>query len=78
MNNICGTCGGYIGSFTYTGTGAKIYNCGNLVVRDNSCNHCYCIETIKDGSATGTDVPHKKCCNCGNQQVINNQGGTGF
>ncbi len=27
MNNTCGTCGGFVGNFTYGGTGAKICNC---------------------------------------------------
>jgi len=28
MNNICGTCGGYVGNFFYSGTGAVVCNCG--------------------------------------------------
>lgn len=27
MNNICGSCGGFIGNFVYSGDGAKICNC---------------------------------------------------
>ena len=73
MNNTCGTCGGFIGNFIWSGQGAKICNCSPNCNYPNSCNHCYCKKEVGDKYGTSLNpnnkVAHKICCNCGNRQI---------
>jgi len=71
MNETCGGCGGYVGSFLSSGTVAKICYCNKF--SNNACNHCYCKKELGDKNGTSLNpnnkVTHKVCCNCGNRQI---------
>lgn len=80
MNNICGVCGGFVGSFMYSGQGAKIcpgtHPHLDSVWQSSNCFHCYCIKEQELGASTTSGVPHVRCCNCGNRQMTHNGSGT--
>lgn len=72
---ICHKCGIAIGDLNNTypyhqcPTNIGMHNVPIIYKQTPDCAHCYCREdwTMNDDYKK---IPHKRCCNCGNKQVI--------
>jgi hypothetical protein len=52
MNNICGSCGGFVGDFIYSGFGARICNCATVSGSVRATRAIY-QELIEQGKIAG-------------------------